>query len=227
MDLSRPDGRPDALPWQERQRRMRETAILDAAADLLAERGYAATSMDEIAAHVGISKPTLYQHFPSKDAVAIAVMLHRLGHTKADLARAERAVAEGERARPQLERVLRDALARRAGAWSTRVELPRSVIESAPEVGAVRRDVWARIGALVDRAKAEGDCRADAPTPVIARHLAGLFRGDHSDLVDQGAPPEALAATLVSLVFEGLAPREAAAVEPAGGRLDVQRVARR
>ena len=241
MDLPRPDGRSDALPWQERQRRMRETAILDAAATLLAERGYAATSMDEIAAHVGISKPTLYQHFPSKDAVAVAVMLHRLGHTQADLARAERAVDEGERARPQLERVLRDALARRSGAWSTRVELPRSVVENAPEVDAARREVWTRIGALVDQAKAEGDCRADAPTPVIARHLAGLFRGDYSDLVDQGAPPEALAATFVSLVFEGLAPRELApreataspemearlATDAPGPRLGVRRVARR
>ena len=42
--------------------------MLDAAAELLAERGFAATSMDEIAARVGVSKPTLYQHFLARDA---------------------------------------------------------------------------------------------------------------------------------------------------------------
>ena len=217
MDLSRPNGRPDvapptasaaALPWQERQRRLREAAILDAAAELLTERGYAATSMDEIAAHVGISKPTLYQHFPSKDAVAIAVTLRRLTRATADLECAERAVAEGARARPQLEHVLREALARRAGPWATRVELPRPVLDASADVVAARGGVWARIGALVDRAKAEGDCRHDVTTPVIVRYLSGLFRGDYADLVDGSTTaPDALATTLVSLVFDGLAPR--------------------
>lgn len=211
--------RPDARPWQERQRQLREDAILDAAAELLGERGYAATSMDEIAARVGISKPTLYQHFPSKDGVAAAVLLRRLALAAADLTRAEAAIAAGAPARPELERVLHDILARRAGLWATRVEVPRALIDGSPPLAAARADVWARIGGLVDQAKREGACRSDVPTAVIVRMFAGLFRGDYLDQGElQGQQtPDALASSLVSLVVDGLAPRGPG--EPAHGAL--------
>jgi AcrR family transcriptional regulator len=209
--VTNPD-RPDARPWQERQRSLREDAVLDAAAELLADRGFAATSMDEIAARVGVSKPTLYQHFPSKDAVAVAVLLRRFAWAAADLARAEAAVAAGAPARGELERVLHEVLARRAGLWATRVEVPPALAAS-PALAAARDAVWARLGALVDGAKREGSCRRDVPTPVIVRMFAGLCRGDYLDLVgdDAQASPESVATALVSLVVDGLAPRAGAA----------------
>ncbi len=219
-------ARSDPLPWQERQRRLREDAVLEAAAELLAERGYASTSMDGIAGSVGISKPTLYQHFPSKDAVATAVLLRRLARAAADLERAESAVAAGVPARAALERVLRDLLARRAGRGATRGGVARALLEGAPALAAARADVWARIGALVDRAKREGECRDDVPTPLILRLIAGLVRGDHGDLVDADADdaPET-AAALVSLVVQGLAPRGAG--EPAEARAAIPSARRR
>lgn len=42
-------------------------AILDAAADQFRAHGFEATSMDKIAALAGVSKRTVYNHFPSKD----------------------------------------------------------------------------------------------------------------------------------------------------------------
>ena len=42
-------------------------AILSAAADLFRERGYASTSMQEIADAVGMSRPALYYHFKNKE----------------------------------------------------------------------------------------------------------------------------------------------------------------
>ena len=204
--------RPDAVSWQERQRRLREDAVLDAAAELLAERGFAATSMDEIAARVGVSKPTLYQHFAGKEAVAVAVLRRRFAAAAVDLDGAEAAVAAGRPARCALEEVLHAVLARRAGLWATRVEVPESIVAADPALAGERADVWARIGRLVDRAKAEGGCRADVPTPVIVRLFGGVFRGDYLDLVapEGGTAAGALAAQLVSLVVDGLAPRAAA-----------------
>ncbi len=46
--------------------------ILDSAQTLLTEKGYAAMSMDDLAAQVGISKPTLYSHFATKDDLVAA-----------------------------------------------------------------------------------------------------------------------------------------------------------
>lgn len=58
---------------KERQWKLREDAVLDAASELMLDKGYNAMTMDDIANHVGISKATLYQHFPSKHDLVISV----------------------------------------------------------------------------------------------------------------------------------------------------------
>jgi AcrR family transcriptional regulator len=46
--------------------------ILDATERLLARFGYDKTTVDDIAAEAGVSKRTIYLHFPGKEAVALA-----------------------------------------------------------------------------------------------------------------------------------------------------------
>ena len=48
--------------------------ILDKALDLFAERGYEAVSVGEIAGAVGIKAPSLYNHYPSKQAIFEAIV---------------------------------------------------------------------------------------------------------------------------------------------------------
>ena len=55
------------LSFKERERQRREEEIIRTAARLIRERGFAHLNMDDIAEEVGVSKPTLYQHFKSKD----------------------------------------------------------------------------------------------------------------------------------------------------------------
>ncbi|MBU3064694.1 TetR/AcrR family transcriptional regulator [Nocardia sp. NEAU-G5] len=43
-----------------------DRAVLEAARDLLVEKGYAATSIDAIAARAGVSRPAIYRRWPSK-----------------------------------------------------------------------------------------------------------------------------------------------------------------
>ncbi|GGL02527.1 helix-turn-helix domain-containing protein [Nocardia jinanensis] len=43
-----------------------DRAVLEAARDLLVERGYAATSIDAIATRAGVSRPAIYRRWPSK-----------------------------------------------------------------------------------------------------------------------------------------------------------------
>ncbi|WP_163508176.1 TetR/AcrR family transcriptional regulator [Fodinicola acaciae] len=57
-----------------RRRRQTAAAILDAAERLFAERGYAKTTMSEVADHCDIAVGSLYTHFPSKDALHAAVI---------------------------------------------------------------------------------------------------------------------------------------------------------
>lgn len=52
----------------------REQQMVRVAEEVFAERGYQATSMDEIAARVGVTKPMLYEYFGSKDGLLRACL---------------------------------------------------------------------------------------------------------------------------------------------------------
>jgi AcrR family transcriptional regulator len=52
----------------------RRELILQAAAHLFGERGYAGTTLDEIASRSAVTKPILYRHFDSKKALYLALL---------------------------------------------------------------------------------------------------------------------------------------------------------
>jgi AcrR family transcriptional regulator len=65
------DARPrsNRLPRHERRRQ-----LLDAALEVFVSQGYHAAAMDEIADRAGVSKPVLYQHFPGKLDLYLALL---------------------------------------------------------------------------------------------------------------------------------------------------------
>jgi AcrR family transcriptional regulator len=52
----------------------RRQQVLDVACSVFADRGFHATSMDDIAAAAGVTKPVLYQHFPSKRSLFVELL---------------------------------------------------------------------------------------------------------------------------------------------------------
>src|SRR5205807_2789923 len=92
---------------KERQRQEREALILQVAEEVLVEKGYHETSMDEIAARVGIAKGTVYLHFPSKEDLVVAVFARDMQKSlQAVEAAIEGATASELTARAILEAVL-------------------------------------------------------------------------------------------------------------------------
>ncbi|HEY5805374.1 MAG TPA: TetR/AcrR family transcriptional regulator [Lysobacter sp.] len=67
----------DTSPKPSRLTDRKRAAILDAAVAEFRQSGYEATSMDRIAASAGVSKRTVYNHFPSKE-VLFAQILQQL-----------------------------------------------------------------------------------------------------------------------------------------------------
>ncbi|SDG92505.1 DNA-binding transcriptional regulator, AcrR family [Sinosporangium album] len=66
---------PDAKPRGTRLPRMaRRRQLLAAAQEVFVENGYHAAAMDEIAERAGVSKPVLYQHFPGKLELYLALL---------------------------------------------------------------------------------------------------------------------------------------------------------
>ena len=68
-------------PDREQQREAKRQAVLQAAAQLFNERGFSATSLDDIAARLGVSKPTLYYYVKNKDEILLQCVNQGLAMT--------------------------------------------------------------------------------------------------------------------------------------------------
>lgn len=75
---------PRKLPTQQRSEATVE-AILQAAAQVFERHGYAAGTTNRIAERAGVSIGTLYQYFPNKDAVLVALVHRHLAESTAAL----------------------------------------------------------------------------------------------------------------------------------------------
>src|SRR6202034_428303 len=58
----------------ERRRRQTRDHLLEAAAQVLAERGFHGASLDEVAAAAGFTKGAVYSHFKNKEDLFLAVL---------------------------------------------------------------------------------------------------------------------------------------------------------
>lgn len=80
-----------------RQRRSAETveAILGAAAQVFSDRGYAGTTTNHIAKRAGVSIGSLYQYFPNKDAILVALVQRHVEEAAGALAAMVQTALEG------------------------------------------------------------------------------------------------------------------------------------
>lgn len=148
----------------------RERAILETAERLLEERPLSEISVDDLAKGAGISRPTFYFYFPSKDAVVLTI-IDRLVVAAADSREeALKMLAAGE---PRAG--LRQALADLYGAFRSR----RAVSLAAAELRMTNpegRELWSQVmegwvadtAALIEAERARGA----APPGQPARDLA-------------------------------------------------------
>lgn len=125
MSESRPKGRAG-----------KAEAILRAARELFLRHGFEGTSMDAVTAAAGVSKPTVYAHFGTKEELLDAVVKAEAGRAPAP----EAFEATGD-ARADLERVvgllLRMALSPEALAWD---RMMAGEARRRPEVGRIFHD---------------------------------------------------------------------------------------
>lgn len=99
--MSRPGPRPDSKPARRLlPRDQRQAQLLRAAATAFAHAGFAATSMDDVAASAGVTKLIVYRHFESKDELYRAVLTRVAARLRDEFERGL-AAAEG-RYRPDI-----------------------------------------------------------------------------------------------------------------------------
>jgi len=81
-----------AETWRATEKAQRRERYLAAAGHLFAERGFRAVSIEDLGAEVGVSGPALYNHFASKEAMLIELLV---GVSERLLLGLEKTVAEG------------------------------------------------------------------------------------------------------------------------------------
>jgi TetR/AcrR family transcriptional regulator, regulator of autoinduction and epiphytic fitness len=190
------------VPLRERQRQVREDAILDMAHELMVAEGYSDMSMDDLAARVGISKATLYQHFGSKEELAISVIVRAMRRGEDYIT----SLDPGLPAIRRLELVMRNMIAKRTNIGSGRMMLPPMTIIQHPDFQAQSGRMTELVGELVDAAKREGDIPSDLVTPVIVRLLLSSMRehGFLDLLVSEQCSLGQLTDTVIAVLFDGL-----------------------
>jgi AcrR family transcriptional regulator len=188
----------------------RERQLLKIAEQVLVERGYAATTMDEIARRAGVTKPLLYRHFGSKDGLTLAC----IARVRAELFRRwEQAIVRA----PTLHEKFRlgihsffDYIAQHERAWSIllaegvltgpagdevealrgqQADLVARLLAEKPGVReTVRLDTYAQavVGAC-ERVALWRRLRSDPDADEAARHLADLFWFGLEELTRDGS----------------------------------------
>ncbi len=147
----------------------RELAILGTAERLLAERSMSEISIDDLARGAGISRPTFYFYFPSKDAVLLALLDRVVEQAYAA------SLISPEQLATDPPRYWREAI---ASCYET-FRAHRSVALAAAQVRGTNREVrqlWATVMEAWTQRTAEGiDAERDrgaAPPGLPARELA-------------------------------------------------------
>jgi AcrR family transcriptional regulator len=181
------------------------TRVLRAAGEVFAERGFAAASLDQVAAAAGFTKGAVYSNFASKDELFLALM-------DAEVA-ARVAVVEAALGRttdlPGALAAVGAELSRRESAWQLLfLEFWQRAVRD-PDVRrafvASRRDLRARVAGVVTRFLAEHPVRTGWDAESLTVVLIALSNGLALEaLPDPDAvPDDLLARVLADLVDPG------------------------
>ena len=195
---------------KEKQRQEREALILKAAEDVLMEKGYHETSVDEIAARVGIAKGTVYLHFPSKEDLVVAIFERDMQQLLQSI---DSTMESMTTAREKIEAIF-DLM--HGGIMSKRMQFLFSISNSSglkhlmvEKKGCVR-EIWdqlsARLYLLFEEGKAEGDFDTTLPTLVMLSAFYSLLSPKSYDrLRTEGQmSAESVSESLKRIFFKGI-----------------------
>ena len=201
---------PNASSLKEEQREERTALILQAAYDGLVEKGYYETSMDEIAARVGISKGTLYLHFKSKEDLIFMLIEQETGKF---LFLIDQIMTEDISVRDQLEHILLESYKSIQGGRQfllalRAIGLNKGLIRDRLEEQVSMAGLMERLTKLFEEGKARGEFDAAIPTTImisIFLRLMEIYSNEQSEI--NQLSPETLLKSVSHLFFYGLLAR--------------------
>jgi AcrR family transcriptional regulator len=189
------------------EREQKREAVLRAAVRMFNSQGFHATSLDDVAASLGVSKPTIYHYLGNKDQVLLECVTRGVEQLRAAADAAHAVPGTG------FDR-LRDFLTRYAEIIMD--DFGRCVIRTADELltnessarfRALKREIDKAMQAMIAEGVADGSV---APTDVklTSFTLAGALNWPARWHRHEGRlTPEEVASAMVDILMRGLAPR--------------------
>jgi AcrR family transcriptional regulator len=183
--------------------------ILDAARSQFFAHGFRSVTMDDLARELGMSKKTLYAHFPNKTALLEAMLVTKLGEldaemdliasdSKSDFLEAlARMLACAQRHTDEIHPAFLRDLRREGPEFFRIVEVRR------------RKVIRAHFGRLLEVGRRQNRIRRDIPTAVAIEILLGAVQAimNPERLVELHLTPKTGFAAITSVILNGLLTR--------------------
>jgi AcrR family transcriptional regulator len=205
---------PDAL---------RQRVLKNAEERFLAE-GFSRITMDNLAAELGMSKKTLYRHFPSKESLLEEVMVNRMMRIRIEL---ERVVQNNGFGFVDKLRGMMGVLTKRA----TEVQQPflSDIKRHAPDLFAQFETFRSQFipelfGRLIESGRQEGMIRDDMHPQLIVEAILSLIQShvNPDSVLRLGITLQTAFETILTLIFEGVMTIEARRLFEQG-KMDAQK----
>ncbi len=171
-----PAGPTTGTPAGSRRESRRDTrgAIIDATVALIADRGFSATAVDDIAAQAGVAKGSVYYNFGSKSALFEAVIVEGVQRLTTDL----RAACAGLTGRDAIGSLVHELLAQIQGhpdfAKLIVAEIFRDGRDWQDSIRLVREESFAVFAGVIAASWPDRDPSLTAATMFGATLVAGL-----------------------------------------------------
>jgi AcrR family transcriptional regulator len=200
---------PHKVSFKAQMLLAREDAIIQSVNRLLAEKGFEAMTVDEVAADVGIAKASLYKHFPSKEDLATAAMVSVMRRAQAFLD----ALPTDASAMDKLRRVV---------AWTMGLKLAGEMPSLPSQNSSLRTklmgskdymdglmDVSNRLGTWIEAAQAQGQLEAQLPPIAVLYTLYARACDPVLEFLKMGElySNDEVIALVMRTCFEGLSAR--------------------
>jgi AcrR family transcriptional regulator len=186
----------------------RREQLIDVARGLFAERGYAGTAVEEIAARAGVSKPVVYEHFGGKEGLYAEVVEREVSLLLSRM-RASLTSGAGREVLEAAAKALLDYIAERPDGARIMVR-DTPVRSSTGTFQSLMGDIATRVeGLLSEGFERHGLDRRAAP--MYSQMLIGMGAQIGMWWLDNGEPDRRIvAAHLVNMAWNGLSGLESA-----------------
>jgi AcrR family transcriptional regulator len=169
--VSKSSGTRRHAPAEERREQ-----ILGAAFSCFADKGYHATTMDDLVRASGLSKGSLYWHYRSKEEVFLALFDSFAAELYGEWDAAEQSGLDAlEVLRRECELAVDILSDDRMGllAWAEFLNHPTA----RKRMGEIYETARNKLGTIVERGRAEGSLRDGPPAEEVASALVGVVEG--------------------------------------------------